>query len=51
MSIGIPPDGTGGVGLGRTGGRVDEGRQNIKRGADQGRAERTGAVVVDWSVD
>jgi len=51
MSIGIPPDGTGGVGLGGTGGRVDGGRQNIERGADQGRVERTGAVVVDWSID
>jgi len=50
-SIGISPDGTGGAGLGGTGGRVDGGRQNVERGADEGRAERTGAVVVDWSVD
>jgi len=51
MSIGIPPDGTGGAGLGGTGGGVDGGRRNVERGADQGRAERVGAVVVDWSVD
>jgi len=51
MSIGIPPDGTGGVGLGGTGGRVDRGRQNIERGADRGRVERMGAIVVDQSMD
>jgi len=51
MSIGIPPDGTGGADLGGTGGRVDGGRQNVERGADRGRAERAGAVVVDQSVD
>jgi len=51
MSIGIPPDGTGGAGLSRTGGGVDGGRQNVERGADQGRVEHTEAVVVDWSVD
>jgi len=51
MSIGIPPDSTGGAGLGGTGGRVDEGRQNVKRGADRGRAECMGAVVVDQSMD
>jgi len=50
-SIGIPPDGTGGVGLGGTGGGVDRGRRNVGRGADQGRAECAGAVVSDWSVD
>jgi len=27
------------------------GRQNVERGAVRGRAERVGAVVVDWSVD
>jgi len=50
-SIGIPLDGTGGAGLGGTGGRVDRGRRNIERGADRGRAEHAGAIVVDWSVD
>jgi len=47
MSIGIPPDSTGGAGLSGTGDEVDEGRQNIKREADRGRAERAGAVVVN----
>jgi len=41
----------GGVGLGGMGDRVDRGRQNVERGADRGRAERVGAIVVDWSVD
>jgi len=30
---------------------MDGGRQNVKRGADRGRAECTGAIVVDRSVD
>jgi len=51
MSIGIPPDGTGGAGLGGTGGGVDGGRRNVKREADRGRAECAGAVVSDRSVD
>jgi len=51
MSIGIPPDGTGRVGLGGTGGGVDEERQNVKRGADRGRAEHAGAIVIDRSMD
>ena len=51
MSIGIPPDSTGGAGLSGTGDGVDEGRQNIKREADRGRAERAGAVVVNWSMN
>jgi len=51
MSIGIPLDGMGGAGLSGTGGRVVGGRRNIERGADRGRAERAGAVVVDWSMD
>jgi len=51
MSIGTPPDGTGGAGLGGTGGRVDWGRQNIERGVDQGRAEHIGAIVIDQSMD
>jgi len=50
-SIGIPLDGMKGAGLGRMGGGVDGGRQNVERGADQGRVECTGAVVVDQSVD
>jgi len=33
------------------GGRVDGGTWNVKRGADRGRAEHAGAVVVDRSVD
>ena len=32
-------------------GRVDGGRRNVERGADQGKAERTGAVVIDRSMD
>jgi len=51
MSIGIPPDSTGGVGLGGTGGGVDEGRWNVERGADRGGAEHAEAVVIDQSVD
>jgi len=51
MSIGIPLDGTGGAGLSGTGGRVVGERQNIERGADRGRVECAGAVVVDWSMD
>jgi len=51
MSIGIPLDSTGGAGLSGTGGRVVGGRRNIERGADRGRAERTGAIVVDWSMN
>jgi len=50
-SIGIPPDGTGRAGLRGTEGRADWGRQNVERGAGQGRAERIGAAVVDRSVD
>jgi len=30
---------------------VNGGRQNVERGADQGRAEHTGAVIVEQSVD
>jgi len=30
---------------------MDRGRWNVKRGADRGRAECAGAVVIDWSVD
>jgi len=51
MSIGIPPDGIGGAGLGGMGGGVDEGRRNVERGADRGGAERAGVIVVDQSVD
>jgi len=51
MSIGIPPDGMGGAGLGGTGGGVDGERRNVERGADRGRAEHAGAVVGDRSVD
>jgi len=51
MSIGIPPNSMGGAGLGGTGGRVNGRRQNIERGADRGRAECMGAVVVDRSMD
>jgi len=47
MSIGIPLDGMGGAGLGGTGGGVDGERRNVEREADRGRAEHTGAVVVD----
>jgi len=50
-SIGTPPDGIDGAGLGGTGGGVDRGRRNIERGVDWGRAERVGAVVIDQSVD
>jgi len=41
----------GGAGLGRTGGRVDRGRRNVKREADQGRVECVGAIVIDQSMD
>jgi len=51
MSIGIPSDGIGGAGLGGMGGGVDGGRWNIERGADRGRAEHMGAIVVDRSMD
>jgi len=51
MSIGIPPDGTGGADLGGTGGGVDRGRWNVERGADQGRAECMGAIIIERSVD
>jgi len=51
MSIGIPPDGTGGVGLRETGGGAGWRRQNIERGVGWGRVERIGAVVVDRSID
>ena len=51
MSIGIPPDSTGGAGLSGTGGGVDGGRRNVERGVDRGRVERAGAIVVDWSMD
>jgi len=47
----MPPDGTGGAGLGGMGGGVDGERRNVERGTDRGRAERAGAVVVDRSMD
>jgi len=51
MSIDISLNSTGRAGLGETGGRVNGGRQNVERGADQERVEHAEAVVVDRSVD
>jgi len=49
--MGIPLDGAGGGGLGGTGGGASGRGRNIKRGAEQGRAEREEVKVVVRSMD
>ena len=53
MSMSIPPDGVGGGGggLGRIEGRAAGGEQSTEKGVGRARAERTGVMVVDQSVD
>jgi len=49
--MGIPPDSVGGGSFGRIGGRVTGGGQSTEKGVGLGRAECTGVMVVDQSID
>jgi len=51
MFMGIPLDGAGGGGLGRTGGRASRGGRSIERVVERGGAEREGVEVIVRSMD